>query len=225
MKCSICGHENTDDSKFCQKCGNALAQNSSQLSESFFKANKVLIIAITVIICVFAVVGALVYTNMNQGPQLSDFGISEVVEGSEYMVSLVDENGTPMEDEIVELVCYNGHGGSVTMLNFTDYYGKTSFRMDFLAGSYKIDVIYTDDDMPELGWRNVTQYSKTITIKEGPYPMFNEEFLEKNKEYIVYDANITINSDSYGYETLSGYDNEGNQYSWECDRNRKTSIL
>lgn len=112
-----------------------------------FHANKVLIIAIVLIICVCAVVGALVYTNINQGLQLSDFGISEVVEGSEYMVSLVDENGTPMEDKIIEFVCYNGHGGSVNMLNFTDYYGKTSFRMDFLAGSYKIDVIYTGEDM------------------------------------------------------------------------------
>lgn len=214
MFCEKCGAEVSEDAKFCPKCGSTLAHVPSQKKESFFKANKVLVISIAAVILVCAAVGAFVYMNMNQGPQLSDFGISEVVEGSDYMVSLVDENGTPMEGKIIKLVCYNDQGGSVTMLNFTDYYGKTSFRMDFLAGSYKIDVIYTDEDIPELGWRNVTQYSKTITIKEGPYPMFNEEFIEKNKEYAVYDANITINSDSYDYETIRGYDEKGNKYSW-----------
>lgn len=214
MKCSKCGHENADDSRFCQKCGESLIKGSTQQKQSFFKTNKILIIAIAVIICVCAAVGAFVYMNMNQGPQLSDFDVSEFVEGDDYLVSLVDENGTPMEDKIVELICYNDYGGSVTMLNFTDYDGKTSFPLDFMAGTYKIDVIYTDEDIPELGWRNVTQFSKTITIKEGPYPYFNEEFLEKNKEYVANDADITVNSDSYNSETLYGYDDNGNQYIW-----------
>ena len=214
MECSSCGHQNVNGAKFCQKCGSSLSQNSTLEKKSFFKANKVLIIAIAVIIFVCSVVGTFVYLNMNQGPQLSDYDISEFTEGDEYVVSLVDENGTPMEDKIVELICYNGYGGSVTILNFTDYYGKTSFNLDFMKGTYRIDVIYTDEDIPELGWRNVTQYSKTITIKEGPYPYFNEEFLEKNRDYVVNDADITVNSDSYEQETLSGYDDEGNQYVW-----------
>ena len=214
MKCSSCGHENADGASFCQKCGSSLNQSSNPQKKSFFQANKVLIIAIAVIICVCVAVGAFVYMNMNHGPQLSDYEISEFTEGDEYIVSLVDENGTPMEDKIIELICYNNQGGSVRILNFTDYYGKTSFRLDFMKGTYKIDVIYTDEDIPELGWRNVTQYSKTITIKEGPYLYFNEEFLEKNRDYVVDDVDITVNSDSYEHETLSGYDDDGNQYVW-----------
>lgn len=214
MKCSKCGHENADDAKFCQKCGSSLESKTISDNESFFKRNKVLVIAIAAILCVAIVAGLFVYMNTNHGPVLKDYGISEFTEGDEYLVSLVDENGTPMEDKIIEFICYNDRGGSVRILNFTDYDGTTSFRLDFMAGTYKIDVIYTDEDIPELGWRNVTQYSKTITIKEGPYPYFNEEFLEKNKDYMVYDANITVNSDSYEYETLSGYDDDGNQYIW-----------
>ena len=214
MKCSKCGYENTDDAKFCKKCGNSLILNSSLQKESFLKANKVLVISIAVILCVGVIVGAFVYMNMNQGPHLSDFGISEFVEGDQYSVALVDENGTPMEDKLIKLICYNNYGGSVTQSNFTDYYGKTSFPLDFMAGTYKIDVIYTDEDIPELGWRNVTKYTKTITIKEGPYPYFNEEFLEKNKDYVVNNVDITVNSDSYDAETLNGYDDKGNQYAW-----------
>ncbi|WP_297979853.1 zinc ribbon domain-containing protein [uncultured Methanobrevibacter sp.] len=212
--CSNCGFDNEENAKFCKKCGNSLIPVSTPQKESFFSSNKVLIIAIAVILCVSAAVGAFVYMNMNQGPQLSDFGISEFVEGDEYLVALVDENGTPMEDKIIELVCYNDYGGSVRQLNFTDYEGKTSFPLDFMAGSYKIDVIYTDEDIPELGWRNVTQYTKTITIKEGPHSYFNEEFLEKNKNYLVNNVNITVNPDSYDYETISGYDDKGNEYAW-----------
>ena len=214
MKCSNCGHENVNGAKFCPNCGESLIPGSTPQKESFFKTKKVLIIAIAVVICVCIAVGAFIYMNMNPGPNLSDYGISEFTEGDEYIVSLVDENGTPMEDKLIELVCYNSQGGSVKILNFTDYYGKTSFRLDFMKGTYKIDVIYTDEDIPELGWRNVTKYSKTLTIKEGPYPYFNEDFLEKNKDYVVNDVDITVNSDSYKYETLTGYDDDGNQYVW-----------
>ena len=214
MKCPKCGKENDNNAKFCQKCGNSLIQTSTPQNQSFFKANKVLIIAIAVILCVCAAVGAFVYMNMNSGPQLYDYDISEFIEGDEYIVSLVDENGTPMEDKYIELICYNDHGGSVTLLNSTDYDGKTSFRLDFLAGTYKIDVIYTDEDIPELGWRNVTQFSKTITIKDGPNHQSYVEFIEKNKDYVVNDANIKVNTGSYEYDTLTGWDEDANQYMW-----------
>ena len=91
MKCSSCGHENAADAKFCQKCGSSLSQNLTSQKESFFKVNKVLIIAIAVIICVSVAVGTFVYVNMNHGPQLSDYDISEFTEGDVYLVSLVDE--------------------------------------------------------------------------------------------------------------------------------------
>ena len=214
MKCLNCGYENSDDAKFCQRCGNSMIPDSTPQNQPFFKANKVLITAIAVIIAVCAVTGAFVYLNMNHGPQLSDFGISEFTEGDEYMVSLVDENGTPMENQYVEFICYNNYGGSVTISNTTDYLGKTSFNLDFMAGTYKIDVNYIQvNESTVPTYTNVTGYSKQITIKEGPYPYFNEEFLEKNKEYIAYDANITINPD-YKSETLHGWDYDGNQYVW-----------
>ena len=84
-----------------------MSQNPTSQKESFFKANKVLIIAIAVIICVSVAVGTFVYVNMNHGPQLSDYDISEFTEGDVYLVSLVDENGTPMQSQYVEFICYN----------------------------------------------------------------------------------------------------------------------
>ena len=216
MKCTKCGYENSNDAKFCQKCGAALTQSSSSQNQSFFKSNKVLIIAIAVILCVCAAVGTFVYMNMNHGPQLSDYDISEFTEGDEYTVSLVDENGTPMENQYVNLICYNDKGGTVTLTNTTDYQGQTSFRLDFMAGTYKIDVNYIIDDegtVPTI--TNVTGFSKQITVKEGPYPYFNEEFIEKNKEYVAYSADINVDPDSYyNSETLHGWDYDGTEYVW-----------
>lgn len=214
MFCQKCGAKNDDNAKFCQKCGAALNQNSIPQNSSFFKNNKVLIVAIALIICVCGAAGAFVLMNSHSGPQLYDYDMSEFIEGGEYVVSLVDENGTPMKGKQIELICYNDYGGSVTLGNSTDYEGKTSFRLDFLSGTYKIDVIYTDEDIPELGWRNVTQFSKTITIKDGPNHQSYEKFIEKNKDYVVYDANIKVNSGSYAYDTLTGWDEDANQYMW-----------
>ena len=215
MKCSSCGHENETDARFCQKCGESLNQNSTPQKQSFFKSNKVLIIAIAVILCVCAAVGAFVYMNINHGPQLSDYDISEFTEGDEYTVLLLDENGTPMQNQYIDLICYNNHGGTVTLTNTTDYRGQTSFRLDFMADTYKIDVNYVIDDqsIPEI--TNVTGFSKQITIKEGPYPYFNDEFIEKNKEYVAYGADIRVDPDSYyNSETIMGWDYDGNGYVW-----------
>lgn len=216
MKCSSCGYENDDSARFCQNCGSTLIQNSTPQKESFFKSNKVLIIAIAVIICVFAVVGTFVYMNMNHGPQLSDYDISEFTEGDVYVVSLVDENGTPMQSQYVEFICYNQYGGSTTISNITDYQGQTSFILDYMASTYKIDVNYILlDESTDPTYTNVTGFSKQITIKKGPYPYFNEEFLEKNKKYVAYTANITIDPDSYyNSETIHGWDYNGNEYVW-----------
>ena len=216
MKCSSCGHENAADAKFCQRCGSSLSQNPTSQKESFFKANKVLIIAITVIICVSVAVGTFVYMNMNHGPQLSDYDISEFTEGDVYVVSLVDENGTPMQSQYVEFICYNQYGGSTTISNITDYQGQTSFILDYREGTYKIDVNYILlDESTDPTYTNVTGFSKQITIKKGPYPYFNEEFLEKNKKYVAYTANITIDPDSYyNSETIHGWDYNGNEYVW-----------
>ena len=216
MICSNCGHENADDAKFCQKCGTALYQHPTPQNQSFFKANKVLIIAIAIIICVCAVAGTFVYMNMNHGPQLSDYDISEFMEGDEYMVSLVDENGNPMQNQYVTLICYNKYGGSVNITNTTDSGGHTSFRLDFMAGTYKIDVNHIIDDegtTPKI--ITSTGFSKQITIKEGPSHSLREEFLEKNKEYVARTANITVDPDSYyNSETMHGWDYDGNEYVW-----------
>ena len=57
MKCSNCGFDNEQESKFCKKCGNPLK------SKSKLKDNKVLIICITIIICLIILVTAFALIN------------------------------------------------------------------------------------------------------------------------------------------------------------------
>ena len=215
MKCSKCGHENADDAKFCQKCGNSIGANPGSDNESFFKKNKVLVIAIAAILCVAIVAGLFVYMNTSHGPVLKDYGISEFTEGDDYFVSLVDENGTPMEGKIIIFICYNGYGGSTVISNTTDWDGKCSFRLDFNEGKYKVDVNYIEENQSaDPVYYNVTGFSKELTIKDGPHPQYNQEFVERYEDYVVRDKNIWVQPDSYEYETLFGIDEEGNNYSW-----------
>lgn len=125
MKCLNCGFENSEDAKFCEKCGASLNK------ESFSKTNNVLIICIIAVLCVAVVAGIFVYMNMNSGPTLSDFGVSEFVEGDDYSVLLLDENGTPIEGQPVVFTCHSTFGDTIMMYNTTDYYGKCSFDLCF----------------------------------------------------------------------------------------------
>lgn len=215
MFCQKCGAKNDDNAKFCQKCGAALNQSSIPQNSSFFKNNKVLIIAIAVIICVCAVVGTLVYMNMNTGPQLSDYDISEFVEDDVYTVTLKDENGDPMKDKLIEFICYNNNGaGSVRIINYTDYNGQASFDLNFIADTYKIDVNYVEVDESIPKYTNITGFGKKITIKEGPFHEPRQEFINHFNDYVVRDANISVDPASYNSSTLTATDPKGNQYAW-----------
>jgi len=162
MKCSKCGAENPENSKFCENCGSSLDNTS------FFKKNKVLVFCLIAIIAVCAIMGTVIYMNLHSNPTLTDYGISEFTEGDQYNVSLIGGNGTPLEGKLVELIVYNNYGGSTIIDNYTDTEGNVSFNLDFLSGSYKIDVNYVDvNGSDNLNYQNITGLSKEITIKDG----------------------------------------------------------
>ena len=151
--------------------------------------------------------------NMNSGPTLSDFGVSEFVEGDDYSVLLLDENGTPMEGQLVVFTCYSTFGNTIMMYNTTDYYGKCSFDLCFTKGNYKIAANYVGGDF-DGGFDNITGFTKTITIKEGPYHLYDKELVERNIDYVVWNKTILVDPDSFKAETISAQDIDGNTYFW-----------
>ncbi len=74
MKCPNCGSLNSDNAKFCKRCGNSLQQetlanqfkndsNVNNVKED--KSKNILIICVAAVICVLIVAGAFIYVNYN----------------------------------------------------------------------------------------------------------------------------------------------------------------
>lgn len=74
MKCPNCGSLNSDNAKFCKRCGNSLQHetlanqfnndsNVNNVNED--KSKNILIICVAAVICVLIVAGAFIYVNYN----------------------------------------------------------------------------------------------------------------------------------------------------------------
>lgn len=91
MKCPNCGSLNSDNAKFCKRCGNSLQQetlanqfnnNSNVNNVSEDKSKNILIICVAAVICVLIVAGAFIYINGSNGDNVDDVNNVSPVENN-----------------------------------------------------------------------------------------------------------------------------------------------
>lgn len=100
MKCQNCGSLNSDNAKFCKRCGNSLQQetlanqfnnNSNVNNVDEDKSKNILIICVAAVICVLIVAGAFIILNGNSNND--DSGVNTVDNTVNNTVDTV--NSTP----------------------------------------------------------------------------------------------------------------------------------
>ena len=99
MKCSKCGYENKDTSKFCTKCGSSLSPHvETSISQNNNKFNSIIVILIIIIVILCVAIGYFVYqTNFDERNEVSQDNASQEVAKSD-----VSENKSNVKTQEVD---------------------------------------------------------------------------------------------------------------------------
>lgn len=127
------------------------------------ESNKILIIALIVIIAILIVgIFAIVPNLLKEDTLLNFNSASTMKEGDSLAIVLVDDNGNPIAGQNVNVTVTDANGSSDYHSVLTDASGNGKLKLDKGPGDYKISISYGGNDKYKA-----STASKKIKIEEA----------------------------------------------------------
>ncbi|WP_405293735.1 zinc-ribbon domain-containing protein [Methanobrevibacter sp.] len=194
MKCSKCGFENKDKSKFCTKCGNSLAQVHTENASNKSNSSKYVIIAlIAVIVVLVATIGYFALNSNSNSVQSGDDSQSAASQEVQSVEDSSDDSDSAKTTSVstseskskewVSIGSYSGSGSGSKTIKVPE--GKIKVELSaFPIKNYATNHLYVTGTNGESGgvdWGStsaVETRSDSFTYKSSSEEEFTIDYYE-----------------------------------------------